>query len=83
VVARGVVQGVGFRVSLARAARTRGATGWVRNRPDGAVEAVIEGAPDAVESLVQWCRDGPRGSQVDGLEVRDEAPEGLTSFEIR
>jgi acylphosphatase len=82
-VVRGGVQGVGFRISLARAARTRGATGWVWNRPDGAVEAVIEGAPDVVESLVLWCGDGPRGAQVDGLDVRDETPEGLTAFEIR
>lgn len=82
-VVRGAVQGVGFRVSLARAARTRGATGWVRNCRDGAVEAVIEGPADTVESLVLWCRDGPRGARVDDLDVRDEPPQGLTAFEIR
>jgi acylphosphatase len=80
---RGVVQGVGFRISLARVARTRGAAGWVKNRMDGAVEAVLEGEPDVVAGVVDWCREGPRGALVDGVEVDDEVPEGLTSFEIR
>lgn len=83
VVVSGAVQGVGFRVSLARAARSRSVGGWVRNRPDGTVEAVLEGPEDAVLSLVRWCGDGPRGACVDGVEVREEEPEGASSFAIR
>ena len=79
----GAVQGVGFRVSLARAARSRGVSGWVRNRSDGTVEAALEGAADAVSSLVRWCEAGPRGARVDRLDVRDEDPEGADGFEIR
>ena len=79
----GVVQGVGFRISLARVARTRGAAGWVRNRADGAVEAVLEGAWDVVDGVVAWCREGPRGARVDQVEVEEGTVEGLTTFEIR
>jgi acylphosphatase len=83
VVVYGQVQGVGFRYAVARAAQRRGVAGWVRNRPDGTVEAVFEGEPAAVESLVRICREGPRGAEVDGVEVVEEAPEGLRAFEIR
>ena len=83
VLVRGFVQGVGFRYAGADAARARGVSGWIRNRPDGAVEAVFEGEPDAVEGLVRWCEQGPRGAVVDQVEVFDEPPEGLRAFEIR
>jgi acylphosphatase len=83
VVVRGYVQGVGFRYSAADAARARGVGGWVRNRADGAVEAVFEGETGAVEGMVKWCGRGPRGADVDELEVVDEPPEGLQRFEIR
>ncbi len=83
VVVHGRVQGVGFRISLARVAGSRGLAGWVRNQPDGTVEAVLEGSPDAVESLVRWCGQGPRGAAVDGVDVEDEPAEGLQGFEIR
>jgi acylphosphatase len=79
----GRVQGVGFRYALARAAQTRGVAGWVANRPDGTVEAVLEGEPEAVDSLVRFCREGPRGAVVDEVEVADEEPEGLTRFAVR
>jgi acylphosphatase len=82
VVVRGTVQGVGFRFSLVRVARSRSVSGWVSNRADGAVEAVFEGEAEAVESLVLWCRSGSRGARVDEVEVRDEPPEGLRGFEI-
>jgi acylphosphatase len=82
VVVRGFVQGVGFRVSAAAASRTRGIGGWVRNRPDGGVEAVFEGPPETVEALLRWCREGPHGARVDQVDVLDEEPEGLTGFEI-
>ncbi len=51
-----------------------------RNRPDGAVEVVLEGEPDAVESLVRWCEQGPRGAVVERVEVLEETPEGLRGF---
>lgn len=83
VLVRGSVQGVGFRYSAANTARTRGVTGWVRNCADGAVEAVFEGDADAVESMVRWCEQGPRGAQIDGIDVFDEPPEDLQRFEVR
>jgi acylphosphatase len=64
-------------------AQSRGVGGWVRNTPDATVEAVFEGDPEAVESLVRWCREGPRGAVVERLEVADQEPEGLTEFQIR
>ena len=78
----GFVQGVGFRFAVERAANTRGVSGWVRNRPDGAVEAVFEGVPEDVESLVDLCRRGPRGAQVERVEVEAESPEGLGGFRV-
>lgn len=82
VVVSGRVQGVGFRLAVARAARARGAAGWVRNRPDGALEAAFEGPPDAVEALVRFCGYGPRGAQVTDVEASDEEPEGLDGFAV-
>jgi acylphosphatase len=83
VLVHGHVQGVGFRVSVARRAEQRGVAGWVRNRSDGVVEAVFEGEPDSVESLVDFCRAGPRGASVERVEVADEEPEGLSWFDVR
>jgi acylphosphatase len=83
VIVHGRVQGVGFRYSVARAAQSRGVTGWVSNRPNGSVEAVFEGEPEAVDSLVRFCREGPRGAVVDQVDVADEEPEGLTRFAVR
>jgi acylphosphatase len=83
VVAHGYVQGVFFRDTTRRRARSAGVAGWVRNRPDGAVEAAFEGEPSEVEAMVEFCRRGPGRSEVERLEVTDEQPEGLTGFEIR
>jgi acylphosphatase len=83
VLVQGAVQGVGFRAAAWRAARTRGVAGWVRNRADGAVEAVFEGDGAAVDSLVRWCDEGPRGADVARVDVHVEEPEGLRGFEIR
>ena len=83
VIVHGRVQGVGFRYSVASAAQSRRIAGWVSNRQDGSVEAVFEGEPEAVESLVRFCRDGPRGAVVDRVEVAEEEPEGLTRFGVR
>jgi acylphosphatase len=72
-----------FRDSVRRLAQQRGVTGWVANRADGAVEAVFEGEPDAVERLVELCRAGPRGARVDSVDVVDEEPESLSGFAVR
>ena len=83
VVVRGRVQGVFFRDTVRRRAGTRGVSGWVTNRRDGAVEAVFEGDADAVAALVEFSRAGPRGAEVEQIEVTEEQPEGLSGFEIR
>ena len=83
VVVHGNVQGVFFRDTARRQASSRGVAGWVSNRPDGAVEAVFEGESDAVESLVDFCRSGPRGADVERVEEHDEEPEGLSGFDVR
>lgn len=82
VIVHGFVQGVFFRDSLRRRALTAGVRGWVRNNRDGTVEAVFEGEDVAVERLVGFCRDGPRGARVDRVEVEIEEPEGLRGFSI-
>jgi acylphosphatase len=82
VLVRGSVQGVFFRDSCRREARSLGVAGWVTNRPDGAVEAVFEGEPEAVAALVEWCRHGPRGADVESVDDSSEKPEGLSRFEI-
>ena len=78
----GRVQGVFFRDTTRRMARSRGLGGWVRNTPEGTVEAVFEGPDDAVESMVRWCGEGPRGAAVERVVVTEEEPEGLTDFRI-
>jgi acylphosphatase len=83
VVVHGRVQGVFFRDSVQRRARQHGVAGWITNRWDGAVEAVFEGEPEAVERLVDFMRDGPRGAEVERVEVSEEEPESLTGFEVR
>jgi acylphosphatase len=82
-VVHGLVQGVFFRDSVRRMAQQRGVSGWVANRADWAVEAVFEGEPEAVERLVEFCREGPRGARVDSVDVTDEEPEGLSGFSVR
>jgi acylphosphatase len=77
------VQGVFFRDTARRRAESAGVAGWVRNTPDGAVEAVFEGDPAAVDEMVEFCRRGPSRAEVTGIEVVDEEPEGLSGFEIR
>jgi acylphosphatase len=72
-----------FRDTTRREASRHGLAGWVTNRPDGAVEAVFEGEPEAVERLVEFCRRGPRGAQVERAETFEEEPEGLSDFAVR
>lgn len=83
VVISGRVQGVFFRDTMRRKARSQGVSGWVSNRPDGTVQAHLEGPPDAVAELVLWCRSGPRGAEVEDLEVTVAEPEGAGGFSIR
>lgn len=82
VVVHGQVQGVYFRDSVRRLARDLGVSGWIRNRPDGAVEAALEGAPDAVERIIEWSHQGPLGARVDQVEVYEEQPSGETGFRV-
>jgi acylphosphatase len=82
VIVHGLVQGVYFRDTTRRLARQAGVAGWVRNRADGAVEAVFEGPDEAVERLVDFCGRGPRGARVDRTEVLDEEPDGIAGFSV-
>lgn len=83
VVVSGRVQGVFFRDTTRRRAEAAGLAGWVRNTPDGTVEAVFEGDPAAVDKLVEFCRRGPSGAEVAGIDVEEEQPENLSAFEVR
>jgi acylphosphatase len=83
VVVHGRVQGVAFRAHTQRRAAQVGAAGWVRNRPDGSVEAVFEGPPSAVDAMLDFCRRGPSFARVERVDVAEEPPEGLADFEIR
>jgi acylphosphatase len=83
VIVQGHVQGVFFRETTRRRALAAGVAGWVLNRSDGRVEAVFEGEREAVERLVDFAREGPRGARVDWIDVEAEEPEGLAGFEVR
>jgi acylphosphatase len=79
----GEVQGVFFRYETRQRARELGVAGWVRNVPDGRVQAVFEGPEDAVDQMLAWCRQGPEQADVREVDVSDEDPEGLDTFEVR
>ena len=79
----GTVQGVGYRFTLQHVVERAHATGWVRNLRDGSVEAEIEGEGAAVEAVLDWMREGPRGGDVTGVEVAELSPTGGTGFEVR
>lgn len=83
VLVSGEVQGVFFRDTCRRVAGQQGVTGWVRNLPDGRVEAVFEGDPHSVERMVRWTRRGPAHARVTGIAVQDEPAEGFAAFEVR
>lgn len=83
IVVTGQVQGVFFRASLRDRARSLGIAGWVRNNPDGSVEAALEGPAERVESLVGWCHRGPRGAVVDEVDAIWEDPAGEQGFSVR
>ncbi len=70
-VIRGLVQGVWFRESMRYQADALGVAGWVRNRRDGTVEAMVQGADDAVQAMIAWARRGPDGARVEGVDVAE------------
>ena len=82
-IVHGAVQGVFFRATARRRAADLSVAGWISNRPDGTVEAVVEGEPDAVDAMVRFCHEGPEGARVDRVEEHDEPPEGLERFDVR
>ncbi len=80
----GHVQGVFYRAATQRQANTWGVKGWVRNLPDGRVEALFEGDQAAVQAMVSWCHSGPPNAYVTGVEVSYEPYSGqFTSFGVR
>jgi acylphosphatase len=80
----GQVQGVNFRSSTKTEADALGLTGWVRNRPDGSVEVVMEGPRATVQQLVDWCQRGPVWARVEGLTTEWQAASGeFSEFEVR
>lgn len=83
VVVHGRVQGVFFRDTCRREARRLGVTGYVRNVNDGTVEAVFEGDPDLVSTMLDWVHVGPDQARVSRVEVVAEEPEGLSEFAVR
>ena len=82
VVISGRVQGVGFRAFVVRDASALHLTGWVRNRRDGRVEAVLQGSSEAVADMIERCRRGPRFSEVEGIMVDDRGDERFASFSV-
>lgn len=83
VVVHGSVQGVFFRAEARDRARSLGLAGWVRNVPDGTVEAVFEGEDERVDSMVEWCSRGPAGAHVEDVDVGWSEPRGEAGFSIR
>lgn len=83
VVVRGRVQGVFFRDTCRREARSRGVSGWAANRADGSVEVVFEGEADAVDQMLAWCRTGPEEASVASVEVEVEQPQQESGFQVR
>ena len=79
---RGRVQGVFFRVETRDRARSLGLAGWVRNCADGSVEAVFQGEPERVQSMVDWCGRGPSGASVDSVDVSWEEPTDESAFRV-
>lgn len=83
VIVSGKVQGVAYRYTTFQEANQLGVGGWVRNLPDGRVEAIFEGSKEAVEAIVRWCHRGPRAAVVKEVAVEYQEPEGMSEFHIR
>ena len=80
---RGTVQGVGYRFSTVQKAKQLGVSGWVKNLPDGRVEAVFEGTQVAVEAMIDWCNEGSRSAVVKEIIQCSETPEGIQGFTVQ
>jgi len=83
VTVRGRVQGVWYRDTCDRVARSIGVNGWVRNLPDGSVQVVAEGEREFVDGLLEWCQEGPPQANVTEIDIVDEQPTGEREFRIR
>jgi acylphosphatase len=84
VIVRGRVQGVGFRYAMLEVAQAAGVTGWVRNRRDDAVEALVQGDGTAVDAVVAWCRRGPPAARVTDVDIAETPPDAsYATFELR
>ena len=83
VIVHGEVQGVSYRAAAVDRATSLGVAGWVRNRDDGSVELLVEGEDDAVDAMVSWAGEGPRGADVDRVETGERAVAGLSGFDQR
>jgi acylphosphatase len=83
VTVEGRVQGVFFRDTARQRATAHGVAGWIANRHDGAVEAVLEGSPEAIDRVLRFMRPGSPHANVERVEVKEEPPEGLTGFAVR
>ncbi|MGM0372245.1 MAG: acylphosphatase [Halobacteriota archaeon] len=79
----GRVQGVFFRATTRDQAQERDVDGWVKNLPDGRVEAVFEGSEAAVKGMIEWCHEGSPAANVEAVDVRWADPQGIEGFEIR
>ncbi len=79
----GMVQGVFFRANTKDRAESLGLSGWVRNTPDGKVEAVFEGEREKIETVLDFCKTGPSGAVVKDVSVEWEEPQGESGFEVR
>jgi acylphosphatase len=82
VLVHGMVQGVGYRYTMRMVARETGVTGWVRNLPDGSVEAEVEGSQEQIDEVLAWMTQGPPGAQVDTAMVTDADPTGSEGFDV-
>jgi len=82
-VIRGRVQGVGFRYAMVDAAAALGVTGWVRNRRDGCVEALVQGDAPGVDAMLAWSRRGPPAARVEAVDAEESVVEPRTDFELR
>ena len=83
-VIRGSVQGVGYRYEMVEAATSMGVAGWVRNRRDGTVEALVQGEDPAIDAIIEWCRRGPPAARVEAVDVSQVAADsGLAGFTHR
>jgi acylphosphatase len=79
---KGKVQGVYYRASAKDVAREVGVTGWVKNMPDGSVEAIVSGSEERVEKFIEWCGKGPKNAEVTEVIVGDSKEKPLTDFRI-